>query len=430
MAAVTLGGCITQEDASFMLSRDARYAPQIWNDAYYVELGKQLDQQEYVLASNNLLDCSTLFPDPKKPPGRSGGCTVIKHLTGTNLTDRQATNYYLEGRTQQVDKLCDAYLNTLAQMGDTSRWSRSQFNAIADVGSMVLGLAETPAQQLAYLSAGKSLYNQSTDNLENYLLLAPSADKIQRLVYTAQSTMRERKPVLRQTEDSEYWGATSRWVQEYAALCTPRGIRGLLNDAIDSQTAPISPSSVSDAASSLGQGMTTTLKIFATELKVDTSEWPVLSDPVTLGALAWRVRETPNPDERKFINQRLDVNLTVLLDTLEKDAGRFAKIRGNIDDSKGRYDELTRAAKATFMAGSAADRATSAEAQVAKLKDDVLQFQVARDDAQSKIEALGKEKAALDKEKEALKQALEVALAAARAKPADPVVVTTGTLDQ
>jgi hypothetical protein len=424
MTAVTLGGCITQQDASSILSHDARYAPQIWNDAYYVELGKQLDQQEYVLASNNLLDCSSLFPDPKKPPGRSGGCTVIKHLTDTNLTDRQATNYYLEGRTQQIDKLCDAYLNTLAQMGDTSRWSRSQFNAIADVGSMVLGLAETPARQLAYLSAGKSLYNQSTDNLENYLLLAPSADKIQRLVYTAQSTMRERKPVLRQTEEPEYWGATSRWVQEYAAFCTPRGIRGLLNDAIDSQTAPISPSSVSDAASSLGQGMTTTLKIFATELKVDTSEWPVLSDPVTLGALAWRVRETPSDSERTFIDKRLDVNLTILLDTLENDASRFAKIRGNIDDSKGRYDELTRAAKATFMAGSAADRATRAEARIAKLDDDVRRFQVVQDDAQSKIEALGKEKEALRQEK----LALEAALAAARTKPADPVVVTTDPL--
>lgn len=415
LSSVMVAGCITQRGASRILSRDAHYAPQMWNDRAYAIVATRLDNQELALSSTGILDCSgVLGADPGKVDTKAK-CTTVDHLSGQ--TFRNAVDGYLEGRTQQIDKLCDAYMHTLAEMGDTSRWSRSQVNALADVGTMILGLAETPALQLAYLSAGKSIYNQSVDNLENYLLLAPSADKVQRLVDTAQASMRQQKASLRQTDDREFWGATSRWVQQYAALCTPRGIRGLLNDAIEDQTAPITARAMQEAANTLGVGMDTTLKIYAAEATVDTKNWPDLSNPIVLGSLAWRLRENPKADTpaRNFINQQLGVELsTFLTTTIDTNPQKLQQVKAKLDSQRGRYDELIRTAQATEAAASAANKLQALEDKVKDSGVEIAKFETITKTLQGSLDqanqrAFQAEKAAEQAQKE--KAQLEKTLA-------------------
>lgn len=371
-----LSGCITQSNAAKFLIPDARSPPHIWNNESYTALAERLNKQEYVLAANGLLDCSDALQDGR-PSNRP--CKPVQQLKDTGFTHRQAVDAYLEGRIQQIDKLCDAYLHTLAEMGDTSRWTRTQFNAVADVGSMILGLAETPAQQLAYLAAGKSLYNQSADNLESYLLLTPSADKIERLVYSAQSDHRGLLAVVRQSDDRAFWATTSRWIQDYAAFCTPRGIRGLLNVAIEKQTPAPASFGAGEAAAALGFGMEASLRAFASEMSEKTDSWPSLSDPTVLGSLAWKLdaQTSLTNVQKEFVNYQLGSTLSGFTDTLlTKDhEKKVNELRSKIASQRGRYGELIRLAQAAQASQSADNRAEAAEAELKKKQGDINQLQ-------------------------------------------------------
>lgn len=391
---VGLSGCITQSNAAKFLIPDARSPPHIWNNESYTALAEQLDKQEYVLAANGLLDCSHALKDGR--PSDSA-CKPVQLLKDTGFTHRQAVDAYLEGRIQQIDKLCDAYLHTLAEMGDTSRWSRTQFNAVADVGSMILGLAETPAQQLAYLAAGKSLYNQSADNLESYLLLTPSADKIERLVYSAQSDHRGLLAVVRQSDDRAFWATTSRWVQDYAAFCTPRGIRGLLNVAIEKQTPAPASFGAGEAAAALGFGMEASLRAFASEMGAKTDSWPSLSDPTVLGSLAWKLDAQTSLTEvqKKFVTDRLGSTLSGFTDTLLAKASELSQLRSKIDSQRGRYGELIRLAQAAQASQSADNRAETAEAEVESLKKTLKELQADLSGTRDNLKAVTDENARL-----------------------------------
>lgn len=391
---VGLPGCITQSGAAKFLIPDARSPPHIWSNESYTALAERLNKQEYVLAANGLLDCSDALQDgrPSNLP-----CKPVQQLKDTGFTHRQAVDAYLEGRIQQIDKLCDAYLHTLAEMGDTSRWTRTQFNAVADVGSMILGLAETPAQQLAYLAAGKSLYNQSADNLESYLLLTPSADKIERLVYSAQSDHRGRLAVVRQSDDRAFWATTSRWVQEYAAFCTPRGIRGLLNVAIEKQTPAPASFGAGEAAAALGFGMEASLRAFASEMGAKTDSWPSLSDPTVLGSLAWKLDAQTSLTEvqKKFVTERLGSTLSGFTDTLLAKAPELSQLRSKIDSQRGRYSELIRLAQAAQASQSADNRAEAAEAEAESLKKTLKELQADLSETQDNLKAVADENARL-----------------------------------
>lgn len=362
--AAVMSGCITERQAASILRKDAQFAPEIFHRDNYRALGARLDNLEVALNSVGV-DCAIPIAYDNKDPGKK-----LDTITCTNKTiftegvDRPtAIVNYVERRNAQIDGLCDAYLGSLSSIGDTSRWSRTQINALADISSVVMGLAEAPASQLAYLAAGKSLINQSVDNLESYLLLSPSAEKLTQLVRTAQAKKREDKAILRQiADDGEQWTESSLWVQNYAMLCTPRGIRGLLNEAIDLR-APISEAGARQVAVSLGERMEKVLRGYAKNDASDPQKWTSLKDPIVLGALAWYVREHGklNDEERSFFAAKVGDELAVFLPTLVQDSTTLAVINAELDASAGRYDELIRMAKMAQATGSATTRTQAAE---------------------------------------------------------------------
>lgn len=388
--AVTLSGCITERDASRILRKDAHFAPSIYNEKVYGAVGERLDSLEAAISVDGF-HCTDV-PDKDKVNANNIKCAKRDLFVGQQ-NRIAAIDAYVEGRNEQIDKLCDVYIHSLASMGDTSRWSRTQINAIADVGSMILGLAETPAQQLAYLSAGKSLYNQTADNLENYLLLSPSADKVAQLVGSAQTKKRADKTRLRQVDERERWTESSLWVQEYAALCTPRGIRGLLDEAIDLRSGQTSEGASKDAAAILGPGMEVSLRLLAKEKSVDPEKWPALNDPLTLGALAWYLRESSAMTEaqKTFVAEKVGPELATFLQEVVKDSGSMAALKTKIDTAPGRYDELIRLAKANELSDSAVKRAEVAQSQAKTAVEEAAKSKAQADTAQGALNDVRRE---------------------------------------
>ena len=418
--AATLSGCLTEREASQILRKDAHFAPSIHNEKITRASGERLDALEAAIGADGF-HCTSI-PEKTKVNSASITCQPKEVFSGAK-NKIAAIDEYVEGRNEQVDKLCDAYIHSLASMGDTSRWSRTQINAIADVGSMVLGLAKTPAEQLAYLAAGKSLYNQSADNLENYLLLSPSADKVAQLVSSAQTKKRSDKARLRQVDERERWTESSLWVQEYAALCTPRGIRSLLDEAIDLRSGQ-SAGPATNAAVILGPGMEVSLRLLAKDRNVDPEKWSSLNDPLTLGALAWYLREssTMTDEQKTFVNEKVGADLAAFLKILVSDNAAMALLKVKLDTAPGRYDELIRMAKANELSGSALKRAEVAEEAAGKAKADAASTQSAFDELKVQLAEVKKSLADTGKDLEGVKadrDALQKQLDTLKAKLAE-----------
>jgi hypothetical protein len=403
--AAVLSGCVTERDASRFLRKDAHFAPSIYNEKVYGAVGERLDSLEVAISVDGF-HCTDV-PDKERVNPNSIRCGKRDLFVGQQ-NRIAAIDAYVEGRNEQIDKLCDVYIHSLASMGDTSRWSRTQINAIADVGSMILGLAETPAQQLAYLAAGKSLYNQTADNLENYLLLSPSADKVAQLVGSAQSKKRADKSRLRQIDERERWTESSLWVQEYAALCTPRGIRGLLDEAIDLRSGQTSDVASKDAATLLGPGMEVSLRLLAKDKGVDPEKWPALTDPLTLGALTWYLRESSSMTDaqKTFVAEKVGPELSTFLKTIVKDSGAMAALKTKIDTAPGRYDELVRLVKASELSHSAVERAEAAQSQAKIAVEEAVQAKAKADTAQVTINDVRRELSAANQSLSTVNQTL------------------------
>lgn len=241
-------------------------------------------------------------PDPKAtrqydcpPKEASKKPDASEELPATSAVDYTKTDYtakFLDRSMIVIDSNCAGYLSSLDRMGATSRFSRSQVNAVFNYLAVLMAMAGDDPEQLGYLNAAAGLFNTSADNLETLVLISPTPSRLTPLVEQAQAAARQQLPGIREANDNERLSSAVRWVQQYAAMCTPRGIRQLLDNAIDTETEDgTTPPQVIDAARRLGPGIAIVLAKMAPQA-TDTDMWKkLLQDQRVLGAVVWLIRD-------------------------------------------------------------------------------------------------------------------------------------------
>ncbi|WP_324802206.1 cell envelope integrity protein TolA [Brevundimonas sp.] len=366
LASAALAGCGTLRGAGNALNEDPRQA---YRNPFF-DIAKATEANTlalgYALALEGAPRC-TLSRDPK---GTIVGTPKCESIHDLGLPDH-ALAIYMDRSIALVDAHCDAYLDSLATLGDSSRWTRTQFNTVTNSLGVLMALAGEPAENLGYLNAVSGFFNSSADNLESFVLVSPTPGKLTPLVRTAREQKLSTLPATRQADNRLMWSSHSRWLQEYASLCTPRGIRGLLDVAIDNTATGDSPLELADAARRLGPGLRDVLSSMARNPDLRNG-WPSMTSASEVGALAWLIRSGADLTEaqEKYIKDRISENLvTVVTDAMAapETRDRLQGLLGGANTSA--YDELIRGAQVTEAAQNATERADTAERDAKAAED-------------------------------------------------------------
>lgn len=324
------------------------------------------------LAHRDVPNCAGFVDDDGNPRivAQSETCS---RSSDRNLNERDI-DIYLDRSIFVIDAYCDAYLASLAQLGDTNRWTRSQFNTVADYVGVLMALAGEPTESLGYLNAAAGFFNASADSLETFVTISPTPGKIGPLVANAKAQTLTAVTGLAQGDPTLRWSRTSRWIQDYAAQCTPRGIRLLIDDAIDSSAPSGTPAQQADAARQYGAVLGSALSGIA-GVNVAALDRSALDNPAVLGALAWRISDPENMTQEQLdhVAGLLGSNLDQTIDAVMADPAK-RQVLVNVIGGPGRpaFDQLIRNAKAAESAQSSAAlaRAAGTRAELEKKRAD------------------------------------------------------------
>jgi hypothetical protein len=366
LASTALAGCGTIRGAADALKEEPRSALNSPNIVAAEAMLPTVRNLGYALALQNLPNCAGLVAADGSlltPATANATCTprTTPSLSSENL------NAYIDRSIFVVDAYCGAYLDSLSGLGESSRWTRSQFNTIANYIGVLLAIAGEPAETLGYLNAGTGFFNSSAENLESFVLISPSPGKLTPLVQSAQQAKRNELGLIRGEDERLRWSTTSRWIEEYAAICTPRGIRLLLDAAIESNSGGDSPLELADSSRRLGPGLNAVLLSMAKSDALKAG-WPNLSTPSKLGALGWLIRSQGSltVEQRRFIEAELGVNLNTVVTDAMADAGNASRLGALASGSAGpAFDELIRGSQAVQASASAQQAAEQAQAAAA-----------------------------------------------------------------
>lgn len=388
LALATLAGCATLQRAASALDQDP-VDPLPSPSLRLAEASRaNLNGLGNALAHRDVPNC-TGFVDSSGNPRTVDQSTSCSRSSDRGLAARDI-DIYLDRSIFVIDAYCDAYLSSLSDLGDTSRWTRSQFNTVANYVGVLMALAGEPTESLGYLNAATGFFNASSDSLETYVLISPTPGKIGPLVANAQAQKLEDVAALSQGGATLEWSRTSRWVQEYAAQCTPRGIRLLIDDAIDSSAPSGTPIQQADAARQYGAVLGAALSGIP-GINAAILDRSTLNNPAVLGALAWRISDQGNmtPEQLLHVAGLLGSELTQAIDAIMADPAKRQTLV-NVVGGPGRpaFDQLIRNAKAAEAAQSSAAQARQAQARAeseAKRADDAEKLAA---DRQAEIERL------------------------------------------
>jgi chromosome segregation ATPase len=151
--------------------------------------------------------------------------------------------------------------------------------------------------------------------------------------------------------------------------------------------------------------MEVSLRLLAKDRNVDAEKWSSLNDPLTLGALAWYLRESSTMTEaqKTFVNETIGADLAAFLKILVSDNAAMTLLKVKLDTAPGRYDELIRMAKSNELSGSALKRAEAAEEAAGKAKADAASTQSAFDELKVQLAEVKKSLAETRKDLEGVK---------------------------
>lgn len=363
LASTTLAGCATLQRAASALNQDPVDPPPSPSLRLAEASRANLNGLGNALAHRDMPNCDAFVDVGGNPRtvGQTASCSRSSDR-GLAATD---IDIYLDRSIFVIDAYCDAYLSSLADLGDTSRWTRSQFNTVANYVGVLMALAGEPTESLGYLNAATGFFNASADSLETFVLISPTPGKIGPLVANAQARELDDVASLSQGAVSLEWSRTSRWIQEYAAHCTPRGIRLLIDDAIDSSAPSGTPIQQADAARQYGAVLGAALSGIpgVSPAALDRS---ILDNPAVLGALAWRISDQANmtPAQLLYVAGLVGNDFTQTIDSVMADPTKRQTLI-NIVSGPGRpaFDQLIRNAKAAEAAQSSAVEARQALAR-------------------------------------------------------------------
>lgn len=364
LASTALAGCGTLQRAASALNEKPVDPPPSAALQLAAASRANLNGLGNALAHRGVPDCAG-FVDNNGNPRVVAQTETCSRSSDRNLSERDIDTY-LDRSIFVIDAYCDAYLASLAQLGDTNRWTRSQFNTVADYVGVLMALAGEPTESLGYLNAAAGFFNASADSLETFVTISPTPGKIGPLVANAKAQKLTSVSGLAQGDPTLRWSRTSRWIQEYAAQCTPRGIRLLIDDAIDSSAPSGTPSQQADAARQYGAVLGSALSGIA-GVNVATLDRSALDNPAVLGALAWRISDSENMTQAQqdHVAGLLGSSLDQTIDAVMADPAK-RQVLVNVIGGPGRpaFDQLIRNAKAAETAQSNAALARAAEIRV------------------------------------------------------------------
>lgn len=264
-----------------------------------------------------------------------------------------------------IDANCSAYLDSLSNLGDSSRWTRSQVNTIANYVGVLMALAGQPSEDLGYLNAATGFFNASAENLDTFVLISPTPGKLTPLVRTAQADLRLELDAIRIGDARLRWSSSARWVEQYAALCTPRGIRSLLDEAIDDVTIGDSAAELVAAADRAAPVVVETLQGLGA-FSGNRSWISSVRASNRLGAIAWRIQPgSALTDEQKtFIQNTLGADLNRMLEAAIADPAQNRVLQQMVAGvQSGAFTELRRGAETEWASESARTRLARAQSE-------------------------------------------------------------------
>lgn len=364
LASTALAGCGTLQRAASALNEKPVDPPPSPALQLAAASRANLNGLGNALAHRDVPNCDG-FVDHNGNPRTVAQTETCSRSSDRNLNERDI-DIYLDRSIFVIDAYCDAYLASLAQLGDTNRWTRSQFNTVADYVGVLMALAGEPTESLGYLNAAAGFFNASADSLETFVTISPTPGKIGPLVANAKAQKLTAVSGLAQGDPTLRWSRTSRWIQDYAAQCTPRGIRLLIDDAIDSSAPSGTPAQQADAARQYGAVLGSALSGIP-GVNVATLDRSALDNPAVLGALAWRISDSENMTQAQqdHVAGLLGSNLDQTIDAVMADPAK-RQVLTNVVAGPGRpaFDQLIRNAKAAEAAQSSAALARAAEIRV------------------------------------------------------------------
>ena len=370
LAATTLSGCGTLQGAADALDERPRPPYQSPTLAAAEDLMPAMRDFTYAMASLGVPDCA-MSPRPDRQQGRDGkpggpttSPTVQCRDRAANGVSTANIDAFLNSSIFVIDANSASYMDSLSSLSDTSRWTRSQFNTVANYVGVLMALAGQPSVDLGYLNAATGFFNASADNLETFVLISPTPGKLTPLVRTAQTQHREELDAVRVDDEHLRWSNTARWIEEYAELCTPRGIRGLLDVAIDSVAVGGSVEALRSAADRVAPDLNRTLNSLPAFAGLAPDVRHVRGSD-RLGAISWLVREGTGLsfEQRAFIEAKLGADfLSALDDALKAPSQRQALEQVISEQHASVFTELQNAVQADWASGTLAKELADAQA--------------------------------------------------------------------
>lgn len=333
------------------------------------------------------LGLALTFADlPNCTPDTSAGTVTCGNV---RLTD---THYdlYLDRTILLIDTNCSAYLDSLATLGASNRWTRSQFNTVSNYIGVLMALAGQSAEAMGYLDAGSAFFNSSADNLEALVLISPTPHKLTPLVDSAQLVKRGDLARIRQSDNRLRWSETSRWIESYAALCTPRGMRILLDEAIDNSATAASPAGLSVAASDMAPEVRTVLMALTAFRSPSPVVLNTVEGPAELGALAWRIRSDDlAASQQQYVRTVLGAEIDDALSRALADTAQKAQLLALVSGPRrSAFSEFQRVEEARWAAQSAEEATRVARAEATAAKREAEADRRARTQAEARADAL------------------------------------------
>lgn len=378
-ACLLLAGCNTFNGAKDAFTRGPREPYTTPSYATAQALRGEIEALGVATALDGVPDCAV-------PSAGTPTCQVRTIANSTSQIDT-----YLDRSIFIIDANCSAYLDSLATLGDVSRWTRSQFNTIANYIGVLMALAGQSGESVGYLNAGTGFFNASADNLESLVLVSPTPGKLTPLVRAAQMEKLEGLSSVRQDDSRLQWSSYSRWIEEYATLCTPRGIRGLLDIAIENTADGDTAAELTQASSRVGPQVVAVLSGLPSFRQPAIVDLGPIQSRAALGAFAWRAQpgQTLTKEQTEYIQTRLPPEVYQALQTALADPAQAPYITNLMRGPySGLLAELRRSEEARYAADSATNDAARAreEARIATERADDLSRRLTQ--AQRSIETL------------------------------------------
>ncbi len=151
-------------------------------------------------------------------------------LTASSSTDSVALAKWLHSGMALARMYCGAYFEQLSKQESQLTYAKAQTNVVGGLTAATLGIFSAPASTISTVAASFSAIGASLDTYDNNILLGPHVDKFEKLVEKAQDA------IFQSSLNATYndFGTAQNVLVNYVNLCSFRGVKSLVEDAVTS----------------------------------------------------------------------------------------------------------------------------------------------------------------------------------------------------